>query len=303
MLRASIDAFLALRRAAGFKLRNEGQLLHNFAQWASDHGETHVRTITATEWAAMARNHWQRERRLRVVAGFARYARAEDSRHELPPICAVGGRRPRPNPYIYSSDEVQSLLNAASQLASTWTLRPEIFTTLIGLLASTGLRISEALDLRFADVTNDGLLIRKTKFNKSRLIPLHPTTASAIERYLEIRRSGSARSDFIFISPNGNRLSYTTARGTFRRLVNQTSIGSVAKTKAPRIHDLRHTFATRVLETSIQKGSAAGWCVRALSTYLGHASIADTCWYLHATPLLMRSVADACERWLEGGAR
>jgi len=90
MLRASIDAFLALRRAAGFKLRTEGQLLHNFAQWASNRGENHVRTITATEWAAMARNHWQQERRLRVVAGFARYARAEDSRHELPPICVLG---------------------------------------------------------------------------------------------------------------------------------------------------------------------------------------------------------------------
>lgn len=303
MLRAIIDAFLALRRAAGFKLRTEGQLLHNFAQWASDRGETHIRTIMATEWAAMARNPWQRERRLRVVAGFARYARAEDSRHESPPICVFGGRRPRPTPYIYSSDEVQSLLNAASRLASTWPLRPEIFTTLIGLLASTGLRISEALALRFADVTSDGLLIRKTKFNKSRLVPLHPTAASAIGRYLEIRRRGSAESDFIFISPNGNRLSDTTAHRTFRRLVNQTSIGSVEKTPAPRIHDLRHTFATRVLETSPQEGGAAGWRVRALSTYLGHANIADTCWYLHATPQLMRGVADACERLLDGGVQ
>jgi site-specific recombinase XerD len=303
MLRAIIDAFLAIRRAAGFKLRAEGQLLHHFAQWAADHGETHVRIITATEWAAAARNPWQRERRLQVIAGFARYARAEDSRHESPPTGVFAGRRPRPIPYIYSSDEVRSLLNAASQLASTWPLRPEIFTALIGLLASTGLRISEALALRFADVTSDGLLIRKTKFNKSRIVPLHPTTELAMGTYLDIRRRGSAKSDFIFISPNGNKLSDSTARHTFRRLVNQTSIGSVEKTPAPRIHSLRHTFASRVLETAPQPGSAAGWRVRALSTYLGHANIADTCWYLHATPQLMRGVADACERLLEGGAQ
>jgi integrase/recombinase XerD len=303
MLRAIIDAFLAIRRAAGFKLRTEGQLLHHFAQWAADHGETHVRTVTVTEWAATARNPWQRERRLQVVAGFARHARAEDSRHESPPIGVFAGRWPRPTPYIYSSDEVRGLLNAASQLASIWPLRPEIFTALIGLLASTGLRISEALALRLADVTSDGLLIRKTKFNKSRLVPLHPTTALAMGRYLEIRRRGSVTSDFIFMSPNGNKLSDRTAHQTFRRLVNQTGIGAVAKTPAPRIHDLRHTFATRVLETAPQAGGAAGWRVRALSTYLGHANIADTCWYLHATPQLMRGVADACEQLLEGGAQ
>ena len=303
MLRNSIDAFLTLRRAVGFQLKDEERLLHNFAQWVGDHGETHVRTIGVLEWAAMGRTPWNRERRLRVVAGFARYARVEDSRHEIPPIFVFGRRQVRPRPYIYSPEELHSLLDAASGLAPIWPLRPEVFTTLIGLLASTGLRISEALALRLPDVTGDGLVIRKTKFNKSRLVPVHPTTSSALGRYLEVRQRRCTKSDYIFISPNGNRLPYSTVRQTFHRLVRQAGIGPVEQKPAPCIHSLRHTFATRVLETSLDEGSAVGWRVRALSTYLGHARLSDTCWYLHATPQLMRGVADACERFLEGGAQ
>ena len=138
MLRKSMDGFLTLRRAAGFQLKNEGRLLHNFAPWASDHGETPVRTIAATEWATIGRTPWERERRLRVIAGFARHARAEDSRHEIPPIGVFGRRHRRPRPYIYSSEQVQNLMNAASQLAPIWLLRAEVFTTLLGLLVSTG---------------------------------------------------------------------------------------------------------------------------------------------------------------------
>jgi integrase len=157
MLTASIDAFLALRRAVGFQLETEEYLLHGFARWAAERGETHVRTQTATEWAAATRSPWQRERRLRTVATFARHARAEDARHEVPPIFVFGHRHVRPTPHIYSPEEVRRLLDAASQLAPTWPLRPQVFTTLFGLLASTGMRVSEALGLRFRDVTADGL--------------------------------------------------------------------------------------------------------------------------------------------------
>jgi integrase/recombinase XerD len=303
MLRQSIDAYLALRRAVGFRLTTEEHLLHDFARWASARRETHVRTQTATEWAATARSTWQRERRLRAVAGFARHARAEDLLHEVPPIFVFGRRPVHPRPHIYPPDEIDRLLDAASRLPAIWPLRPQVFTTLFGLLASTGLRVSEALGLRFGDVTRDGLVIRKTKFNKTRLVPLHETAASALARYLDLRRRRSTVTDHVFVSPKGDRLPLSTVHKGFLRLTRATGLRSGPGTPGPRIHDLRHTFAVRALEACPHHGSPVGWRGRALSTYLGHRNLADTCWYLQATPDLLRGVADACERVLEGGAR
>ena len=302
MLKQNIDAYIGLRRAVGFQLKYEEHLLHAFARWASERGETHVRRETATAWAAAARTPWQRERRLRVVAGFARHARAVDALHEVPPIFVFGRRHQRPMPHIYSTDELRRLLEAASLLPPIWPLKPQVFSTLLGLLASAGLRISEALGLRFGDVTADGLVIRKTKFNKNRLVPLHPTADFALGRYLDLRRRSSAVSDYVFISPKGGRLSRKTVTAVFYRLLRQTGLRFGSGTPRPRIHDLRHTFAVRALEASPHDGSPVGWHMRALSTYLGHANVSDTCWYLHATPILMRRVADACEVFLEGGA-
>jgi integrase len=254
-------------------------------------------------WAATARSTWQRERRLRAVAGFARHARAEDPRHEVPPIFVFGRRHVRPRPHIYSPDEIGRLLDAASRLPATWPLRPQVFTTLFGLLASTGLRVSEALGLRFGDVTRDGLVIRKTKFNKTRLVPLHETATSALARYLDLRRRRSTVTDHVFVSPKGDQLPLSTVHKWFLRLARETGLRSGPGTPGPRLHDLRHTFAVRALEACPHDGSPVGWRVRALSTYLGHRNLADTCWYLHATPDLLRGVADACERFLEGEAR
>jgi integrase len=301
MLTSSIDAYLALRRAVGFRLKTEEQLLHEFARWAAERGDTHVRTQTVTEWAAAARSTWQRERRLRVVAGFARHARAEDPRHEVPLIFVFGRRPVRPRPHLYSPEELRRLLAAASQLPAIWPLRPQVFTTLFGLLASSGLRVSEALALRFDDVTSDGLIIRKTKFNKNRLVPLHATTAAALGRYLELRRRASRVSDYVFVSPKGGRLPFPTVHTTFLQLMRHAGLRSGPGTPGPRIHDMRHTLAVRALEACPNGGSPVGSRMRALSTYLGHRNLADTCWYLHATPQLMRGVADACEQFLEGG--
>src|SRR5207248_1668457 len=184
--------------------------------------------------------------------------------------------------------------------APSWPLRAEVFATLLGTLASTGLRISEALALRFGDLTCEGLVIRKTKFNKSRLVPLHPTASSALKRYLAIRQRVNTPSDYIFVSPTGNKLPYTTVRNTFLRLVRKTGIGLSSKQPSPYIHSFRHTFAVSVLETSPAGGSALGWHVRALSTYLGHTKLSHTCWYLQATPRLMRGIADTCQQFIEG---
>lgn len=303
MLKQSIEAYLALRRALGFRLRTEEYLLHDFARWASDRGDTHVRVVTATEWAAAGPSPWQRERRLRALVQFARHAHIEDARHEVPPTGVFGRRQIRRLPHIYTADEITRLLEAASRLAPTWPLRADVFTTLFGLLASTGLRVSEAIDLRFADVTDDGLVIRETKFKKTRLVPLHPTTVAALDRYLERRRRASRVTDYLFISAKGGKLPYPTVNKWFLRLAREAGIRGAPGTPGPRIHDIRHTFAVRALENSPGGGGPAGRQMRALSTYLGHVHLEDTCWYLRSTPRLMRGIADACERFLEGGAR
>lgn len=303
MLKQSIDAYLSLRRALGFRMATEEYLLHDFARWASDRGDVYVRAATATEWAAMGPSPWQRERRLRALVQFARHARTEDPSHEVPPTRVFSHRQIRNTPHIYTADELKRLLDAASCLEPTWPLRAEVFTTLFGLLASTGLRVSEALALRIEDVTADGLVIRKTKFHKTRLVPLHPSTSAALDRYLDARRRASTVSDHVFISAKGGKLPYPTVMKWFLRLAREAGLRSGPGTRGPRIHDLRHTFAVRALENSPGGGSPVGRQMRALSTYLGHVNLADTCWYLRSTPQLMRGVADACERFLEGGVR
>jgi len=303
MLKQSVDAYLALRRAVGFDLKTDGYLLQHFARFASDHGDTHVQTETTLEWAAAAPSPQQRERRLRVVALFARHACAEDSRHEVPAIRVFGYHRKRRLPHVYSPDEIRRLLDAASRLGPPGSLRPHAFKTLFALLAATGLRISEALALRLEDVATDGLVIRETKFHKSRLVPLHPTATAALACYLDLRRRADATSDHVFISTKGDGFAYSSVKKTFLILVRKIGLRSGPGKTGPRIHDLRHTFAVRALETSPEGGSPVGRHMRALSTYLGHANLADTYWYLQATPRLMRRVADACEAFIEGGAQ
>lgn len=251
----SIDAFLALRRAVGFQLETEEYLLRDYARWAKARGESHVQTRTAMEWAAATRSPWQRERRLRTVATFARHARAEDDRHEVPPIFVFGHRHVRPMPHIYTAGEVLRLLKAASELEPTWPLRPQIFITLLGLLASTGLRISDALALLYADLTADGLVIRKTKFNKTRLVPLHPTVADALDRFLDLRRRTSAVSDYVFISPTGGKLPYPTVCIWFRRLARRAGVRGGPGMREPRIHDLRHYAERRIMPHRLRLAS------------------------------------------------
>jgi integrase len=303
MLTSSIDAYLALRRALGFRLEDEAALLRAFAAWATERGATYVRAPDAVTWATAARSPWRREKRLRVVAAFARHAAAEDPRHEVPPTHVFRHTIARATPHIYAPEEVRRLLAAAADLPPVWPLRPHVVATLFGLLAATGLRVSEALALRLDDITPDGLVIRKTKFNKTRLVPLHASTAAALDHYLTLRRGAGILGDHVLVSRRGRRVARQTASLWFYRLARHLGLRGGPGTRGPRIHDLRHTFAVRALEAAPARGATIGRHVRALSTYLGHAGVAQTCWYLHTTPQLMRGVADACEQFLDRGAR
>ena len=177
MLTQAAESYLAVRRALGFQLKMEGNFLLSFARFSHLKGTDFVTSKLALEWAALGSSSAQRACRLGVIIRFARYLRAEDERHEIPPTGAFGSEwRQRPVPYIFSPADILSLVEtAASELRPTASLRPITFSTLFALLGCTGLRVSEAIGLRLPDVTSDGLMIRESKFRKSRLIPLHRT--------------------------------------------------------------------------------------------------------------------------------
>ncbi|MFY9642258.1 MAG: tyrosine-type recombinase/integrase [Rhodomicrobium sp.] len=297
----TVETYLSLRRAAGFAMQSVEYLLKSFARFAAARGETHVHTQTAIGWAALGPSVAQRDARLKAVCRFARYIRAEDDRHEAPPANHFGARKKRRPPHIYSADEVNRLIEAALQLRPKGGLRPQAYAALIALLAATGLRISEALKLTVSDITSDGLLIRETKFQKTRLTPLHDTAAAGLERYLKRRRPRSS-DDPVFICGQGRPLRYQAVKDTFNRMVRRVDIRPAPGGRRPRLHDLRHTFAVRALQGSPPGRTRCGKHMVALATYMGHINIYTTYWYLEASADLMRDIGAAGEAFLSGGA-
>jgi len=293
MLTQEIGTYLAARRAVGFDLTCTERHLQAFARFAAARGDSHVRSVTAIAWAAQAVSPYQRSRRLKNVRLFALYVRANDPRHEIPPG-QVFGSPPTTGrlPHIFSSEDLKRILLEAGRLGPAGSLRPHTYQTLFGLLASCGLRVSEALALRFDDVTADGLVIRKAKFRKSRLVPMHPSTGAALEQYLVRRRRVLPHLDHIFVSYRCRPLDYTGAFLVFQAILRKLGIRRCGYPGA-RLHDLRHTLAVRALEEC--PASDVSSRALALSTYLGHSRIAHTYWYLHVTPQLMTGIADACQ--------
>jgi integrase len=228
-----------------------------------------------------------------------RHVRVEDARHELPPANHFGARKTRRSPHIYSAAEIDRLIEAALRLRPKGGLRSRTYATLIALLSVTGLRISEALKLTVADVTRDGLLIRETKFRKTRLVPLHDTAVAGLKRYLA-RRQPRSEADPVFVDARGLALRYIAVKETFDRLAGRTGIVRAAK-RRPRLHDLRHTFAVRALQRSPAGRSRSGAHMTALATYMGHVNIYATYWYLEVTADLMRDIAAASEGFITEG--
>jgi integrase/recombinase XerD len=199
MLTEAVHTYLAVRRSAGFALRWQGDALASFAAFSKARNPDYVSADLATEWAGLARQVPQRARRLGTVIRLARYLHAEDPRHEVPRAIFGAEKSPRPTPYIFTAEEVQQLVHAAS-LTGSPTLRRATYSTFFALLACTGLRVSEAIRLRFDDITPDGLVIRQTKFRKSRLVPLHETARAGLDRYLQQRRAYAPADDHVFVS-------------------------------------------------------------------------------------------------------
>jgi integrase len=198
--------------------------------------------------------------------------------------------------------EIHALLDAASALGPRGSIRAPTYSTFFGLIASTGLRVSEAIALRVDDITIDGLVIRESKFRKSRLVPVHPTTRDALGFYLGIRSRIAGADGSVFVSDRGTSLAYPTVISTFLKLVRKLGIHPGAGKRGPRIHDLRHAFAVRSLEQCPPGRDAVARHMQALSTYLGHVHLWDTYWYLEATPRLLADISAQGELLATRGA-
>ncbi len=306
-LRAAVNDYLTMRRNLGFKLHEAGKLLPAFVTFMEQRRASYITPQLALAWAQQSSTVQPAEwaRRLSVVRTFARHRSATDPRTQIPPKGLLPYRPKRARPYLYTSEEIESLLRAALSLPAREGLRPWTYHCLFGLLAVTGLRLGEAcnLELRDVDLKTSVLTIRGAKFGKSRLIPIHASTRRVLADYLERRdRRWAARqvSSYLFVSNRGNRLDNKDIHRTFYALSRQIGLRGQSDSHGPRIHDLRHRFAVMVLLRWYRSGEDVEQRLPYLSAYLGHVHISDTFWYLSAWPELMREAMSRLERrWEE----
>jgi integrase len=297
--------YLSQRRALGFALNISGQLLMHFAEFADRLGHRGpLTTDLMLRWVNLPEGASDRYRagRLAIVRAFARHLAAADNRTEVPDVRLLGPKPSRQQPHLYSDDQLRELLDAAGRLSPTYALRPLTYRVLFGLLASTGLRVSEAMKLTrdHVDLVQGVLHIEQTKFRKSRLVPMHTTTTRAMCRYASARDRDPAlrKARGFFVGRYGRPLPYSTVRSVFRCLRRQLGWRSNGTLPRPRIHDLRHSFACRRLLQWYQQGINPHHAIAALSTYLGHGKVTDTYWYLAATAPLLALVGERFERFV-----
>ena len=299
-LRRALSDYLRVRRALGFKLRSAGLMLPDFVAYLEKRRATFVTIVAAIAWATQPRdthpNWWSK--RLVVVRGFAKYLQTIDRRTEVPPLDHLpASEGARATPYLYSAADITALLSATETLWSP--LRVATYRTLMGLLAVTGMRVGEAiaLDDRDFDRRRDVLVIRKTKFDKSREVPLHDSTVQALVRYQRDRNrlSPSRKTSSLFASTAGSRLIYQNVHETFLKLVYAAGLGN-RRPHRPTIHDLRHAFAIRTVLDWYRDGVDVEARLPLLSTYLGHIGPSSTYWYLTAVPELLEAATVRLER-------
>lgn len=294
MLANDLERYIVLHRTLGFKFRIPAGLLHSFVAFAEAHGDSVVLAKRAIAWASEAPSPAQRRNRLLTVRRFALAMHAEELRHEVPVADVFGtDRHARVRPHIWTGDEIAQLMGATALLGQPGSIRPLMYWTLFGLLAATGLRISEALALRIRDIGEDGLVINATKFRKNRLVPIHDSTRRALGDWLRIHPGGADGP--VFRSSTGTGPAYSTVIAVFLRLTRAAGLRGGIGEPGPRIHDLRHSFAVRSLQQCGPDRLAVARHIAGLSTYLGHAHVTDTYWYLQATPSLMAGIAEAGE--------
>ena len=301
---ADVKRYVTIKRGLGYKFADQEQMLRKYAAFADSFGDLHTSASRMIEWASAAPSAQRSREWFRVVRHFAISMHAEDDRHEIPPRDVFGrATRPRPSPIIMAVADIERIMQAALSLPPVASITPYTYHYLIGLLAAAGLRVSEAIGLLATDLTVDGLLIRETKLRKTRLVPIDPSTQKALEEYLALRRRIGGPDPHLFVLSTGEPPDHASVSRAFIKLARQTGLRGAKGERGPRLHDLRHSFAVRSLERCASDRAAINRHMLALSTYLGHVCLSDTYWYLEATPVLTRQIADAAEAFREGGAR
>jgi integrase/recombinase XerD len=302
MIHHHVNRYVQLHRALGKKFDAQDKALSQFATFASERAATTITAALILEWVREASTPNAVRIRFDLARAFAEFLHGEDPRHEVPAAGLMGrGRRRRPAPYILMPNQIDRIMAEALKVQGRAPISPLTYHHLFGLLASTGLRISEALSLRCDDLSDDGLMVRSGKFGKSRLIPLHASARAALEQYLAVRHEVRNASNDLFVLGHGRAPTATRAHVVFVRIVRHLGYRN-STGPGPRLHDLRHTFAARSLEACGNDPQAVLRHMRALSTYLGHDEVANTYWYLEATPVLLRTIASAAEGAFVGGA-
>ncbi len=292
MLKNEINNYVELHRAMGFKYRTQNYLLQSYLRFAEHCGDTVVHSQSVIKWAGLASSLYQKRNRLLTVRRFSIVMQAENNQYEIPPADVFGHETAkRKIRHLFSPDNVRQLLIAASHLKPEGSIRPKTYSTFFALLSITGLRSSEAIRLNIDDITADGLQIKSTKFRKDRLVPIHASTRHALEEYINVRRQVSYLEPALFVSTNGTRLSYSTIISIYLQLMRTIGLRNKPGIPGPCLHDLRHTFAVKSLEHCTGSRAEVSRHITALSTYLGHAHVSDTYWYLQATPLLMTQIS------------
>lgn len=300
-LTAHLEDYLELRHSLGFKLVTVGGLLRRFVLFAQSRKASYITTKLALDWAIKPADcqSAQRGNRLGMVRRFAQYVGSIDRRTEVPAQELLPYRFHRKAPYLYSDKEVCDLIAAIRQLPDPKDLRAVSNGMLFGLLAVTGMRVGEAIGLDRKDVNlRQGLLtIRQTKFNKSRLVPLHATTQKKLRSY-ERRRDQSCprpKSPSFFLSERGTRLTPSTVRHWFILASRKIGLRGQTDRRGPRIHDLRHCFAIKTILNWYRHGVDVETHLPELTTYLGHGHVADTYWYISSTPELLKLATQRLE--------
>jgi integrase len=303
-LTRGIRDYLNMRRGLGFKLANYETDLNSFARFMKERGQTVITISPALEWAratpSSRKAQWAR--RLGRVRGFAQYWHAIDPKTEIPVWELMPYRSRHAHPYLYSEDEISRLLNAALRLPPVGALRCWTYYTLFGLLVCTGLRVSEATGLETQDVDlHEGILtIRKTKFGKSRLVPIADSTVKILSDYSQRRDrflAGRKAVQF-FVSLRGTPVRKCNLDPTFAQLSREVGIRGQSDRHGPRLHDFRHRFAIQTLVRSYHNDKNVDRVLPVLSTFLGHVGIESTYWYLSACPELLGAAAERLEqRW------
>jgi integrase len=301
-LREQLAGYLALRRALGYRMARPEKLLNQFLDHLEHHGASTITVAVALDWARLPANgtsNWWAYR-LSAVRGFATYLHALDPAHEVPAPDLLPQRPLRASPYLYSDAEITALIAAANTLPTP--LRRATFTTLIGLLAVTGMRVGEAiaLDRGDVDLAAGRLTVRFGKFGKTRELALHSSTVEALRRYQRLRDRLAPRTGTpaLFVSLAGTRLRYCNVHHAFHRLVRLAGLTPRSASCRPRIHDLRHSFAVRAMLDAYAAGEDGQTRLTLLSTWLGHVHPASTYWYLSASPELMAVAGDRLEQHL-----